>query len=159
LQRRGNNIAQERNDSENRQQSIDDTRHSCQQFNDESESFRQARRREFGEENRGTDSERNADNQRESRSNQSPINEWQRAKFQRDGIPGRAGQKTPAEFCSRQTGAGIQLIEQKSGNEDDRCGEKKGDDVSDLIAAVPLPGGIAAPGRTCTSSKSIGTLH
>ena len=159
MQRRGNKIAQEGNESENRQQAIDHTWHSCQQFNDESKSFGQARRRELGEKNRGTDSKRNADNQGEHGSDQSPINERQSAEFQRDGIPRGARQETPSEFCSRQSGAGIQLIEQKSGNEEDRCGEKKSDEVSDLIAAVEsLPRGAGAPGGTRTRGDS-GRLH
>src|SRR5262249_24455039 len=108
-------IAKKRNKGEDGEQTINDAWHCRQQFDDECKPVRETARRQFSEENRCANAQRYADDQRQGRSDQGAVDERQRAKCQLNRIPCSSREKAPSELMARRGGAGVQLVQEKSG--------------------------------------------
>src|SRR5262249_8352413 len=135
------------NEREDSEKSINNAGHRREQFYQECEAIGYARRRKLGQENCGANTNRHTEDQRKSRSNESAIYKWQRAKFQRDRIPDRLRQEYKAKLFPRLRRTPVKLEKQKHRNQDDRRSKNQSHQMSNLIATVTTVRPHVAPGR------------
>src|SRR5579859_411285 len=104
VQERLDRRTDDRDEDKNTEQAIDNAGHGSQEVNDECEPVGQPSGNKFDEENRCAQPQRNRNDQGEERGNECPVQERQRAKMLRDGVPDAGDQEFPSELTARETG-------------------------------------------------------
>src|SRR5262245_53267494 len=98
LQRRSHVVPYKRDQCKDGEKAINDARYRCQQFDKEGKPVGDPRRSKFCQKNRSPYSQRDTENQGQSRSHQCSVYEWQCAEFERNGIPCDSGEESPTKF-------------------------------------------------------------